>query len=503
MRRRTSRAKGDVSRTRAPVTRHGDGRARGVAFAYLGIVMLTLVMFTGLAVDLGRAYVVRGNLAKAVDAAALAAARQIGSGTTAATNEANKIFAVNFPGGYLGVTSVKSPPDIDFRLAPDGSNVMTVTSKALLPTTFMRVAGLENIEVAARGQSTRRLVDMALILDHSLSLGSAYPQVQAAAEDFVRNFDPVYDRIALVLFATNTIVADPINRNGRGFDQASILNHIASSRSQDSTATAEALYAGWDQLRSVPAESRSGLRVIVLFTDGSPNMFSGTFQVKQSANAPSSAPLVARTGSLHAYDYPRVSGQGTDRPEVAGLYQTYATTQSPSWSYVPPTDVDYTSGPSDSPFTKVNPFIPNLPLRSAHPNHVSAGIPTAFDLYDPSLPGQRALSGGSPSGYPDYVRNASRAARNLAESIANAARADDRDTQPIRVYTLGLGNLLNLQTADPPETGASILQRIANDPGSTSFDATQPEGRYFFAGDPSQLDEAFRQVGDQLIRISE
>ena len=113
------------------------------------------------------------------------------------------------------------------------------------------------------------------------------------------------------------------------------------------------------------------------------------------------------------------------------------------------------------------------------------------------------LTGGSRSGYTDNVRNASRAARNLAESVANAARRDDSDTQPIRIYALGLGNLLNLQTASPPETGSSILQHIANDRASSGFDATQPEGRYFFAGDASQLDAAFRQIRDQLIRISE
>ena len=91
---------------------------RGVAFAYLGITLFALVGLTGLAVDLGRSYVIKTNLSKAVDAAALAAARTIGAGQSAARDEANKIFNVNFRNGYLGVTSVQNPPQIAFSTAP-------------------------------------------------------------------------------------------------------------------------------------------------------------------------------------------------------------------------------------------------------------------------------------------------------------------------------------------------------------------------------------------------
>src|SRR5439155_3090551 len=78
-------------------------RQRGTAFAYIGFSLFALVGFTGLAVDLGRGYVVKSHLSKAVDAAALAAARRIGEGEAAATAEAVKIFNANFPSGFLGV----------------------------------------------------------------------------------------------------------------------------------------------------------------------------------------------------------------------------------------------------------------------------------------------------------------------------------------------------------------------------------------------------------------
>ena len=56
------------------MTKHRGQGQRGTAFAYIGIAMFALVGFTGLAVDLGRGYVIKANLSKAVDAAALAAA---------------------------------------------------------------------------------------------------------------------------------------------------------------------------------------------------------------------------------------------------------------------------------------------------------------------------------------------------------------------------------------------------------------------------------------------
>src|SRR5206468_5050233 len=73
--------------------------------------------------------------------------------------------------------------------------------------------------------------------------------------------------------------------------------------------------------------------------------------------------------------------------------------------------------------------------------------------------------------------------------------------QPIRVYTLGLGDLLNQPAGSVPETGASILMRIANDPASPSFNSNQAEGKYYFAADTSQLATAFEPIRNQIVRL--
>jgi Flp pilus assembly protein TadG len=483
---------------RRPGTQPVRTHERGIALVYVTAALVTLLLVTGLAVDLGRAYVVRSNLATAVDAAALAAARYVGQGQGQARVEAKRMFDVNFPAGYLGVTP--SMPQVSFAVSPEGASMATVSATATLPTTFSRVAGLNQLNVAARSQATRRLVDLAFVVDHSGSIGDAWDEVQDATKQFVSYFDAGSDRMSLVLFSTNTNVADPITVGGRGFDRNAIVSHIDATVADGSTATAEALYQAWDQLRVVPAGTQSPLRVVVLFTDGCPNTFSGRFKVN---SAPGVGPLIDRDGALLTPDFPEVGGNGdTDNPYVVGLFAIYGTMVTPALAFVPPTSVSYASNPSSNIQT-TNQNIPQIPLQSLHPNHASSGIPSGFALYDAALPGQRALVGRTATGYPNHVQNANNAARNLLEIVANAARGDASGAFPIRIFTLGLGGQLNANTGAARESGSSILKRVANDRTSPGFNPAQPEGRYFFAGDPAQLNSAFESVRNQIVRFSE
>src|SRR4051812_15432118 len=114
-----------------------------MSLAYLATLLGTLLLVTGLAVDSGRAYVVKAQLTKAVDGAALGAARNLNTGD--AQGEATRIFKANFPAGYFGTSSSTDPTtDPNFFhsdvIEASGVNVVTVTASAVLPTTFMRLA---------------------------------------------------------------------------------------------------------------------------------------------------------------------------------------------------------------------------------------------------------------------------------------------------------------------------------------------------------------------------
>ena len=79
-----------------------------------------------------------------MDGAALGAARMLNSGDP--RGEAARIFAANFPSGYLG-TAAGDPTGAGnfYALQTDvqaGVNIVTITATATLPTTFMRLATL-------------------------------------------------------------------------------------------------------------------------------------------------------------------------------------------------------------------------------------------------------------------------------------------------------------------------------------------------------------------------
>ncbi len=93
------------------MTRHRNALSneKGFALFYMAVFLTVLLIFVGLAVDTGRAYVVQAQLSKAVDGAALGAARMLNSGNP--QQEAANIYRANFPNGYMGTTSSTSPSD--------------------------------------------------------------------------------------------------------------------------------------------------------------------------------------------------------------------------------------------------------------------------------------------------------------------------------------------------------------------------------------------------------
>jgi Flp pilus assembly protein TadG len=292
-------------------------REEGVAMYLFAALLVTMLVFSGLAIDLGRGYIVKAHLSKAVDGTALAAARYIGQGQSAAQTEASKIFYANFPNGYLGANN-NPAPNFTFAYNPtDGSNIITVNSTAVIPTGFMKVAGFTQLTVNSSSQATTRLTDMAFVIDRSGSLGSQYPAVQQASVNFVNSFDPNNDRIALIFFSRDTIIADPIGLNGnpssRGFNKTNLVNHINGSNSNGNTSSAEAMLQAWDQLRLVPNNMQSGLRTIVFFTDGAPNTFNGRFDLYNGVYNPGSGtPWPPAGAQRDTVNSPKHGGVHTD-----------------------------------------------------------------------------------------------------------------------------------------------------------------------------------------------
>jgi Flp pilus assembly protein TadG len=468
---------------------------QGFTLVYMAIFITVLLLFTGMAVDSGRAYVIKAQLTKAVDGAALGAARNLNSGDP--RGEAQRIFLANFPNGYLGTSSVTDPftdPNF-FDLTTDvttGVNVVTVKATAVLPTTFMRLANFNTVTVTSEGEARRRMVDLSLMIDVSSSIGGQWPAVRDAVSQFINAFDPLNDRLSLGTYGWGTQIIDPMPST-RGFNKTLMLSHVPTTLPGGVTPMAEGLYRAWDEVRSVPNGQQSGLRVIVLFTDGSGNTVPGLWDASGVSKG------------LFTSDFPDVNDPGnitTNTPSIQGLYQTQTGTRSPS---IQQSTTWWTS-------TQTATGAPYMVANSYHSFHRSSGIPVMFPLQSNTLTvngvtqsTRRGLINYNTTAmaYPAEVRNIRNAATNLVEIIANAARSDADGDYPIRIFTIGMGDLVQAPLGTIPETSESVLIRIANDKRAVpDFNSAQQEGKYYFARTAADVGPAFQALQSQILRLS-
>jgi Flp pilus assembly protein TadG len=467
----------------------------GVAMIQMAIFLPMLLLFTGLAVDSGRAYLVKAQLSKAVDGAALSAARNLNGGSP--KGEAAKVFNANFPPGFMGATFVTDPAsDPGFyemhTVEESGVHVVTIKATATLPTTFMRLGTLSEVTISSASEATRRLVDLSLVLDVSGSIGPAWPAVRDAARSFIDAFDANGDRMALVTYSYGARVLDAMP-DSYGFDKAKLKTDVPNSLPGGTTSMAEGLYRGWDEVRAVPSGLQSGLRVIVLFTDGSGNVFPGMLDASGVAKG------------VFSGDFPDVTpdptNATTNTPSLQGLYDTQSGAQSPNWLFTPP------SWNSTSTYTGLQ-YLPNT---SAHTHHRSSGIPTSFALQSNALKvngvtqsTKRGLRNynSTVGKYPAEVYNIRNAATNLTEIIADAARSDTTGDHKIRIFTIGMGPLVKMALGTIPETSESVLIRLANDKKSPDYDSSQLEGKYYYAETAADMGPVFQQLQNQIIRLS-
>jgi hypothetical protein len=324
----------------------------------------------------------------------------------------------------------------------------------------------------------------------------------------VNSFDANGDRVALITFGNGARVVDRMP-SSRGFNKTQVMADIPNTLPGGSTNMVEGLYRGWDEVRSVPRGQQSGLRVIVLFTDGASNSVPGMYDTSGMAKG------------LRTWDFPD-NGPDPDsqthaNPQIAGLYDTESGNAVPSPGFGQPFSWNCHHGKAlaqiltNYPGGCTVPQARHLPTRSRHTHYRSSGIPTQFDLQTSSLTidgvpqsSRRGLVNLDPSNnrYPAHVVNINNAARNLIEIIGNAARSDTGGDHPIRIFSIGMGELVRYELGSLEETSESILKRIANDATSLDFNSAQLEGKYYFAATPADVGPAFQQLQAQIIRLS-
>ena len=159
---------------------------RGLAVIMTVLTMMIALPLVGLAFDVGILYMIRGKLYQAVDAAALAGARALGTGPDGPTQRSNaqtaatKYFNANYPSGFWGTISVNFPtPTVDDTTVPNYRTV-TTTASIVAPLYFLRMLGQNTAVVAAASQAGRRDALVMLVLDRSSSMTAAFRAARRA-----------------------------------------------------------------------------------------------------------------------------------------------------------------------------------------------------------------------------------------------------------------------------------------------------------------------------------
>ena len=186
--------------------RFDTANERGFALIYMAGTLTALLLFAGLAVDAGRAYVVKAQLSKAVDGAALGAARMLNSGDPHGEDVAD--LQGQLPARLHGNGGWRSDSGRQLLLPHDqhaGGRQHRHHHRDDDPADdLMKLARLNTVTVSSTGEAQRRLVDLSLVIDVSGSIGSKWGAVRDASRAFVNSFDKNGDRIALVTYSDAT-----------------------------------------------------------------------------------------------------------------------------------------------------------------------------------------------------------------------------------------------------------------------------------------------------------
>jgi Flp pilus assembly protein TadG len=238
----------------------------GQIFVIFAVMLPVLLSFAGLGIDYAFAYVTKATLSRAVDAASLAAMRNINRGQAQATAFAQSAFNVNYGTG-LGRDS--SSPVVKIAITTDASNnsVVNVSATVAINTFFLRVIGLDTLKVTSASQVTRPKLIMSLVLDKSGSMNrnGGAQALPPAVDNFLGYFDDNADRVAMVSFSSISSVNVSIRTNFT----SPITSQVNSMAFGGATYSQAGLLDGQTEINSIAlAPGENVIKVAVFFTDG-------------------------------------------------------------------------------------------------------------------------------------------------------------------------------------------------------------------------------------------
>jgi Flp pilus assembly protein TadG len=401
----------------------------GVLFA----VMIPILFLTvGLVIDVGRAYVTKTALGKALDAAALAAMKNLNLGQSQATTIAHSTFNVNFG-------SNPPVPTITYTKDANNNTLVNVSATTTINSFFLSyLLGSKTLNVSSSAQATRNPLVMSLVLDESFSMtkNGGAQALPPAVNNFISHFDDGADQVAMVSFATLTSVDVPLAQPFTSKIQSAVnAMQFGNGPNGPRTNSYAGMVAGQNQIQSATVSGPNVQKVAVFFTDGWANTIKDN--LKCSASSVLTPLLYCGCDPGDDNIMHLCSGVVFMNPNTGSLTNCTAETQSGA------------TFPSQ---------------QTGKPQPLVPATPTGMD-------------------------NCAAEACYRTVQVANSMRA-----QGVVVYSIGLGDAIN----------QPFLQQVANDPASSTFDASKPIGQAVFSPTSAQLYAVFETIASKvLLRLSQ
>jgi len=449
-------------------------KRRGAILIMAALMCMALIPMTGLIVDGSNAYMMRAELSTALDAAVLAGARGLNVGATTTDQAANAVAVatsvfnanVSAMNGHLQNPPVFTPSS---PLPPAGTYVRTVsaTAGADLPLSMMRVLGFSTVHISLTAKAQRRDVNVMLVLDHSGSMAAVMSQMQTDAIDFVDMFASGRDNLGLVTFGVGEYTAYTPKTTFLT-DSPNVPTIVGQIAAYGATNTASAVWAAYQQL--VTLNEPGAVNVVVLFTDGQANTFTGNFTSLVSSSAGCSNITSPLNGAITV--------DTSNRPY--GL-------------------LDFTySSLNDQPETRGAPNsngCANITLNSTNLSTYLTGMPSS-NVDGNSTNGTGSIGAYLPVNLSSIdATDLTNAALDTLDDAANRIRSN-ASLKPV-IYTIGLGG-------DPgPGPDNILMSRMANDPSSPSYNSAQPAGYYVYSPTIAELHTAFLRVASIVTRLAQ
>jgi Flp pilus assembly protein TadG len=253
---------------------------RGAILIMMALFLVMLLAFAGVGMEGGRWFLVRAELSKTVDAAALVAAANISNPRVTPQQLVADFAAENFPTGFLSspITGGGAPV---FTTTITNGNLVKVDGHVSAIAIFSRVLGFDLIPVSSTGVAQQRRVEIMLVLDRSTSMldNGGITGVKAGANAFVDFFATTQadDKLGLVSYATGVKVDCPLANNFAGAMHTAINAMQANgwTNAEDGIAQSGGPDGFTPQGGVAPADRVP--QFLVFFTDGRANSFRSTF----------------------------------------------------------------------------------------------------------------------------------------------------------------------------------------------------------------------------------